>query len=68
MSPDDLNTIGLFFNLAGVALAFFFGFPHTQDTQEQKTKHIRWSKAGLAMMFIGFTLQLSSIWVASAHP
>ena len=68
MSPDDLNTLGLFCNLAGVAIAFFFGFPHIQDTDEQKMKHIRWSRAGLGLMFVGFTLQLGSIWVASQTP
>ena len=65
MSENDLNTLGLICNLAGVGLAFFFGFPHPEDVKVHRVKHLLWSRAGLALLFIGFVLQLGSIWVAT---
>ena len=66
MSETDLNALGVICNLAGIALAFFFGFPHPEDVKAHRVKHLLWSRAGLALLFIGFALQLGAIWVGSA--
>ena len=66
MSETDLNAFGVICNLAGVVLAFFFGFPHPEDVKAHRVKHLLWSRAGLALLFIGFTLQLGAIWVGNA--
>jgi hypothetical protein len=65
MSESDFNTLGLICNLAGIALAFFFGFPHPEDVRERRAKHLLLSRAGLALLFVGFLLQLGAIWVAT---
>ena len=66
MSETDLNVLGVICNLAGVVLAFFFGFPHPEDVKAHRVKHLLWSRAGLALLFVGFTLQLGAIWVGNA--
>ncbi|MEQ1614239.1 MAG: hypothetical protein ABL904_15945 [Hyphomicrobiaceae bacterium] len=90
MSPEAVNTIGLIANIAGVALAFKFGYPqpsheegiglgledatpldggrtvaeHSEDVRKQKRRYLFWSRAGLALMFGGFVLQLVATWIA----
>ena len=66
MSESDFNTLGLICNLAGIVLAFFFGFPHPEEVRTHRARHLLWSRAGLALLFIGFVLQLGAVWVGSA--
>ena len=66
VSDVDLNTLGVICNIAGIVLALLCGFPHPEDVKAHRVKHLRWSRAGLALLFIGFARQLGAIWVASA--
>lgn len=91
MLPEIVNSAGLVSNIAGVALAFFYGYPQPSheegvglslekatylehlgktveqleaDTRKQKSRYRFWSRVGLALMAIGFVLQLIATWIA----
>lgn len=74
MTPDILNSTGLFLDIIGITLLFFFGLPSEvrkggtgfliigQDEHEagkwKQYKCISWT--ALATLIIGFTLQIIS--------
>ncbi len=87
-----VNTLALVLNMAGVVLAFVYGYPqpsheegvglgledgtpmsdgrtvaqYNEDIRKQKARYLFWSRAGLAMMFVGFVLQIVATWIARA--
>lgn len=78
MLPEIVNTVGLIANMAGVVVAFFYGFPQpsheeavflvtaeaTPDITKRKKRYSILSQAGLLLMFVGFALQLVATWIA----
>lgn len=91
MMPEIVNSTGLIANIAGVALAFFYGFPQPSHVEgvglglepatyiEQlgrtaaeldaearalKSRYLSLSRLGLALMALGFVLQLIATWIA----
>jgi hypothetical protein len=78
MSPEVINTVGLASNMAGVVVAFFYGFPQpsheegvfivteeaTPDVTRRRKRYKVLSQCGLGLMFVGFGLQLLATWIA----
>lgn len=74
MSSDVLSAVGLLINLAGVVVAFFFGFPQplppknymvwAPPAPEELTvakRRRRVSLVGLALLGIGFLVQFAAL-------
>ena len=77
LSPEIINTVGLAFDIVGVILLFFYGLP--EPISKTGAGHLTWGENeeeatkwrlyktrscwGLALLIIGFSLQLLSNWL-----
>src|SRR5437868_6013252 len=77
LTPQVVNSIGLAANIAGVGLAFFFGYPQPSheegnalvfgkdpEVPVRRARYLFWSRIGLGLMTLGFVLQLVATWMA----